>query len=425
MSIRVGFAGMSHLGINSAVATAERGFEVVGYDESDIVIAGLRNGKTPVTEPNLDVLAAKNKARLRYTNHLAELNGCDVVYISADVPTSDQAKSNLAPIRELVADVAANLRNDAILVVLCQVPPGFTRAITSVAPERLAYQVETLVFGRAVERAIYPERLIIGCADPRQPLPSALSTVLEAFGCPILPMRYESAELAKISINVCLVASVTVANVLAEISEAIGADWSEIVPALRLDKRIGQFSYLTPGLGISGGNLERDLRTVLDIAEVRKTDVGVVKAWLENSRYRKDWCWRILHERVLERRPNARVGVLGLAYKEDTDSTKNSPSLALLEFLKRADVQVHDPVVPASVVPFARGCRTALEAAEGADVLVLATPWPHYSSLAVDDLARVMTGRVLIDPYRLLKIDEMVAAGFEYHTLGRPAAMPR
>src|SRR6202007_1428128 len=107
--------------------------------------------------------------------------------------------------------------------------------------------------------------------------------VVDAFGCPILPLRYESAELAKISINFCLVASIGVANTLAELCESIGADWAEIVPALRLDRRIGPHSYLSPGLGIAGGNLERDLRTVLDLAADRRADTGIVEAWIANS----------------------------------------------------------------------------------------------------------------------------------------------
>src|SRR5207253_4271520 len=132
-----------------------------------------------------------------------------------------------------------------------QVPPGFTRAL-AVPPDRLYYQVETLVFGRAVERAMRPERFIVGCANPQQSLPPAFLAFLKAFNCPILTMRYESAELAKISINCYLVAAVSAANMLAEASEAIGADWAEIAPALRLDRRIGEHAYLNAGLGLAG-----------------------------------------------------------------------------------------------------------------------------------------------------------------------------
>jgi UDPglucose 6-dehydrogenase len=415
----IGFAGMTHLGLNSAVATAARGFPVLGYDADDAVITRLGRRDLPIVEPGLDDLVSSNSDRLSFTTNATDLSRCDVVYIAADVPTDDSAKSDLSPIHTLIDQVAANLRDDAVMVVLCQVPPGFTRSISAVPPERLVYQVETLIFGRAVDRALNPERFIIGLADPAQGLPAVLQQLLSAFDCPILPMRYESAELAKISINFCLVASVTVANTLAELSEAIGADWAEIAPALKLDKRIGPYAYLTPGLGISGGNLERDLRTVLDLAAPRGTHVGMVDAWISNSHWRKDWLWRTLETAVLRDRPDARVAVLGLAYKEDTHSTKNSPALMLLDHLKGRQVMVHDPVVPASVVPWASGAATPLKAAEGVDVVVVATPWAEYRTLDTCELARVMRGQVIIDPYRLITNAE--ENGLEHHCLGRPA----
>jgi len=319
--------------------------------------------------------------------------------------------------------IALHLDPRAVLVVLSQVPPGFTRGVSRVS-ERLFYQVETLVFGNAVERATKPERFIIGCADPQAPLPPSLGAFLQSFGCPILPMRYESAELAKISINCCLVASVSVANTLAELSEAIGADWAEIVPALKLDRRIGQFAYLNAGLGIAGGNLERDLRTVIELAKGHGADAGVVKAWLANSAHRKDWVWRVLCEEGLADCADAKIAVLGLAYKENTHSTKNSPALALLEHLRGRKVTVHDPAVPASVVPWATGAADPHDAARGADVLVIATPWPQYRNLRASDLAAAMAGRTIIDPYRVLDASACAAAGFRYRTLGMPALKP-
>jgi UDPglucose 6-dehydrogenase len=423
--IVVGFAGMTHLGINSAVATAAHGFAVVGYDEDRALGERLSRHALPISEPGLDDLAAAHGDRLRFTGDVRRLATCDVVYIAADVPTNDAGESDLLPIKALIDRVSVALRHDAVLVILCQVPPGFTRALTAVPPDRLFYQVETLIFGRAMERAMHPERFIIGCGDPASPLPKAYRDVLEAFGCPILPMRYESAELAKISINFCLVASVTVANVLAEVSELIGADWQEIVPALRLDRRIGPYSYLAPGLGISGGNLERDLRTVLTIADGKGPDLAVVKAWLDNSRHRKEWCWQVLRDRVLAANPGARIAVLGLAYKENTHSTKNSPALALLAHLKGRDVRVHDPVVPGDAAPFAVRCPTALDCIDGADALVIVTPWPQYREIMIEALMQQMRGRTLIDPYRLLDGNAAAAAGFDYHTLGMPPLLPR
>lgn len=415
----VGFAGMTHLGLVSATAVASRGFDTVCFDSDPALIALLQSGDLPIVEPGLDDLVQANGTRQRFTSEPADLAQCDVVYISPDVPTDDNGLSNLAPVTALINGIVARLKKGATLVVLSQVPPGFTRSLRGVPHDRLIYQVETLVFGQAVERALHPERTIVGMADPADDLPPAYAELLAAFDCSVLKMRYESAELAKISINCCLVASVSVANTLAEVSEMVGADWAEIAPALKLDRRIGPYAYLSPGLGISGGNLERDLRTVMTIGERLNTDVGVVKAWLANSAHRKDWIWRTLRDGVLADKPRAVIAVLGLAYKENTHSTKNSPALHLLAKLGDRKVRVHDPVVSALAAPTAEYCTSATDCARGADVLVLATPWPEYRKLSLQDLARTMRGRVLIDPYRLLDGAQAQAAGFTYHTLGR------
>src|SRR5580704_5541863 len=280
----VGFAGMTHLGIVSATAVAAAGFETLCFDPDAPLIARLERRQLPVVEPGLDDLLAANGARQRFTAATGDLKRCDVVYVSPDVATDDTGRSDTTVLRALIETVVPVLGREACLVVLSQVEPGFSRAMTAPPEHRRYYQVETLVFGRAVERAMKPERYIVGCADPAWRLNPNFRAVLEAFGCPILPMRYESAELAKISINCCLVASVSVANTLAELCEAVGADWSEIAPALRLDRRIGPHAYLAPGLGIAGGNLERDLATVSRLARAHGTEAGIVEAWINNSR---------------------------------------------------------------------------------------------------------------------------------------------
>jgi len=416
----VAFVGMTHLGLNSVVAGAERGFTMIGYDPDPSLVERLNRGEMPVVEPDLDRLAAANKAKLTFTADPKDLAGCDVVYVAPDVATDDEGRSDLSTIDHLLDLAFAHARADSVLVVLSQVPPGYTRARQR-AGRTLIYQVETLIFGRAMERALYPERTIIGLADPAKALPDAYRLYLEGHGNPpLLPMRFESAELAKISINCCLVASVSVANTLAEICERIGADWSEIAPALKLDRRIGAYSYLTPGLGISGGNLERDLATVLRFADHHATDGGVVAAWLANSRHRKGWSEQVLRSEVLDGNPAARVAVLGLAYKENTHSIKNSPSLACLERIKGCDVAVFDPVVKGSVVPWAKDCASIEECVSGADALAILTPWAEFKGLEPSRLAELMRGRVIIDPYRCVAAETAVAAGFDYVSLGMP-----
>lgn len=415
----VGFAGMTHLGLNSAVAAAEREFSVVGYDPLQTVIDTLNAGKLPVVEPGLPELYKKNKGRLKFTNDPRELRMCDIVYLSADVPTDEKGRSDLSDINVLIENVFSNLSDDATFVILCQVPPGFTRKLKC-PRSRLYYQVETLIFGRAVERALNPERFIIGCDDPKKLLPRPYARFLEAFRCPIVPMRYESAELAKIAINCCLVASITVSNTLSELSERIGADWSEIVPALRLDKRIGSNAYLTPGLGLSGGNLERDLMTIIKISESMGTEASLIKSCINNSNYRRDWVLRTLYAEVLSVNSKCLLGILGLAYKENTHSTKNSPSLALIEHLKFCSLSVYDPAVSSSVVnhPNLKESKSALEVATGVNALLIMTPWEEFKTIKPEDLARKMSGKIIIDPFRVLNGEECVAAGLDYFCLG-------
>ena len=414
----LGYAGMTHLGLNSAVAAADKGFDIVCYDPDPLIVGALKRGELPVTEPDLPGLLEKNAHRIRFTADPKGLTACDLVYIAPDVPTDDKGRSELGQIDALISQVDPALRPDAVMVILSQVPPGFTRA--RLRPGRLLfYQVETLIFGRAMERARFPERFIVGCAEPLQTLPPVLANFLGSFGCPILPMRFESAELAKISINMCLVASVGVANTMAELCEQTGADWSEIVPALKLDRRIGAYSYLSPGLGIAGGNLERDLATVIALAEQHQTDAGIVSAWAANSRHRKEWAWRMLNKLVLAQNPDASVAVLGLAYKEDTHSTKNSPSLALLSHLRDRPVVVYDPVVSAdnAGIPF-KAASSAMEAAQDADVVCIMTPWAEFKKIAPSNLIRAMRGRWLIDPYRVIDGAAARAAGLRHVTLG-------
>ncbi len=419
----VGFAGMTHLGLCSAVAAAERGFQVVCFDPDETRIEELEAGKLPVVEPDLETLLQANRRRVRFTAKASDLAECPLVYVAPDVPTDQTGESDLSAIEGLLSLVERERSDDSVEVILSQVPPGFTRCHRSSGGE-LYYQVETLVFGQAMHRALHPERFIVGSLDPAGPLPQPYTSFLEAFGCPILIMRYESAELCKIAINACLVASISAANTLAELCEGIGADWSEIAPALRLDRRIGPHAYLTPGLGIAGGNLERDLATIQRLAAEFGSDAGVVRAWVGRSRRSRDWVLRVLHREVLSHQRQPRIAVLGLAYKEDTASTKNSPAVALIDQLEPFELRVYDPVVPAATLghPRVQAMKSALDACAGADVVLIMTPWREFRELEPALIAQKLSGHQIVDPYGVLDSNRCTAAGLDYFRLGSPPA---
>lgn len=420
----IGYAGLTHLGINSAVASGAHGFQVVGYDPDAALVAGLKLGVLPIQEPQLPELFAGHAGKINFGDSPHFLAACDIVYVSVDVPTDNHGVSDLVLIHNIIDTAIAHMNSSSVLVILCQVPPGFTRQLAWPS-HQLYYQVETLIFGRAVERAMYPERIILGCSLPDQPIDDRLLNFVQAFDCPILPMNYESAELAKISINMFLVSSVSTTNTLAELCEQVGADWAEIVPALRLDKRIGQHAYLNPGLGIAGGNLERDLATVVHYALRHNTDGTVVASWVAHSHHCKDWAWRTLNALVLAQIPAAQIAVLGLTYKAETDSTKNSAALALLDCLVDYKVKAFDPAAsPTTTRSGVRRTQTVGEAIADTDVLVIMTPWPEFRKITAAELVTLMSGRVVIDPYRVLDRSSLIAAGLTYATLGAPLSIP-
>jgi UDPglucose 6-dehydrogenase len=425
----VGFAGLSHLGLVSAAALASRGVPVIAFDPDVALVDAITRGALPVVEPGLPELVAA-PTRPSFTGKVSDLRGCAVVYIALDVVTDDAGRSDLSPLNALIDAVWPAVADDAVVVLLSQVPPGFTRGLAgarrSAAPRPAALfcQVETLVFGRAVARALQPERYMIGCANPAQRLPQAFADVLALFDCPVLQMRYESAELAKISINLFLVSSISTTNLLTELCEKVGADWREIAPALRLDARIGTQAYLEPGLGFGGGNLGRDLATVKRLGAERGTDTRTIDAWQAGSTYRRDWPLRLLRSTILPALPDAALAVWGLAYKAHTASTRNSPSLSLLEALGERAITAFDP---AATVPESLRGRVAIaadpvSACRGADVLLVMTPWPAFSGVALDCVALAMRGRVIVDPNGVVDGGRAEALGFTYYRLGTAAS---
>ena len=426
MNICVGIVGLSHLGLITGLGIASKGASLVGYDPDKNLIAKLRSGELPVFEPGLEELLSESKSRVTFTSDAEELSHCEIVYIARDVPTSHQNISEVAPVLELFKQILPSLKRDSTIVIHSQVSPGFTRALAPLISKEnrgihLYYQVETLVFGIAVSRMLNPERYIVGCGDPTAEFPAPYKALLLTFGCPILPMRYESAELAKISINMFLVSSVITASTLAELCEEIGADWGEIIPALKLDKRIGPHAYLSAGLGLSGGNLERDLVSVQSLARTHGTDSSVVEAWFTHAQYRRDWVVRTLSEVVFAQNQNPTIAVWGIAYKQDTHSIKNSPSIALLDVLKTERVRAYDPKV--SLGERARGgviqAENELNACAGADVLVVMTPWKQFREVLPEDVAQTMKGRIILDPFGALDEMRYQKAGFTVYRLGK------
>lgn len=244
MSIIIGFAGNGHLMEHSAAAAFAKGFQRITY--------------TPI----------------KTGDDVRDLSKCDIVYICPDRP------SNTSP-QAMVDLVLPHLKIDAVLVIYCQVTPGFTNTVNW-PNHMLYYQVETLRMKDAEERALNPDRIILGHCG-KGFLNVWLQQFLGSFGCPLLLMSYEAAEIAKIAINIYLAAQVSTTNTLSELADKMGVDWKEVIPALQTDSRIGTESYLQPGYGLSK-HLIRDLQ------EIQKFGVNtdVTDSFLKHSEYRRN-----------------------------------------------------------------------------------------------------------------------------------------
>jgi len=399
-----GFLGLSHLGIVSSIGWASFGEPVVAVDLDPAPVEALRAGRLPVHEPGLAELFDRVRPRMTFSTEPAALGEAALVIVARDVPTDTADASDPSAVLRLIDGAVPHLRDGVTLVVMSQVPPGFTRRLADRIRARrpdlrfaLYYWIETLIFGNAVERFLKPERLMVGCADPTAALPAEFDAGLRRFGAPIFRMAYESAELTKTAINLYLCAAVTYANTLSDLCEAVGADWAEMVPALRLDRRIGPAAYIKPGLGIAGGNLERDMITLRDLCRAHGVDGSLIDTMLGYNGARYRWVHRKLAAHLADV-PAPVIAVWGLAYKKNTHSTKNSVALRVIADLQgRAEVRAWDPVVRAGDVDVAAkvvGDRD--EALVGADCVLILTDWDDFAAPTAAALA-TMRRRLIID----------------------------
>lgn len=407
--VKVGYLGMSHLGIVSSITLASKNVETLGVDLNTSLIRKLNKGYWPIQEPNLDKNYKRSKNYIRFDSDIKKLKECSIVYISQDVATDDSGQSELIGIENLIHLASKNIPEKTRIVILCQVPPGFTRKMKKYH-KNISYQVETLVFGEAIDRAQNPERIILGLEDNEIPIDSDYRSILEKFNCPIICLNFESAEFTKIAINAYLAASIITTNSLNNLANFVGGEWDSIKKSLQLDKRIGEFAYLKPGLGISGGNIERDLKTLDAISrEILPKEENLFHTFLKLSNMQKTWIVDAVYDHLISNKSIVKIGILGIAYKENTASTKNSPALLVASKFKSFIVGYYDPMATfpddyKEINIF----KSPVECIKESDLVVIATPWPEFASL---DFTQILKNKssdfTFIDPYGVLDIKKI------------------
>lgn len=348
--MKVGIAGMSHLGVVGTVALATKGFDVVAFDTKLEVIEKLCNGAFEFYEPKLDEAYEKSKQHIKWSNNIQDLADSELVFVALDVESNELGSRDDSEVDVLVWMCLKTLKENSTLVINSQVLPGTTRRFIPFAKERnlhIFYQVETLILGEALNRALHPERIIVGAEMELEfnELSAIYQEYLNQFDAPIVIMDFESAELSKICINLFLVFSINFADTLSIVSKKFSANWNKIVEAMKLDSRIGKNSYLSPSLGLNGRNLIRDLRVVQQSLHEIHPYHGLIASIEAVSESRRN----ILLDRIRHLTSKfalTKVFFFGLAYKEETSSLANSPSfLAYKQVSSNLKVDFYDSLI--------------------------------------------------------------------------------
>jgi len=404
--MRVTIFGLWHLGCVTAACAAAEGNRVIGLDLDASVVQDLRGGKPPIGEPGLAELIGREakSGRLSFTNDPADaLGDAEVLWVTFDTPVNERDEADVDFVRNRLRRIGPIIRPGTIVLISSQVPVGFTRELARsdwARDLRFAYSPENLRLGKAIEVFRNPERVIVGTSDDS--IRPKLSELFAPFTRRIEWMGLESAEMTKHAINAFLATSVTFANELARLCQAVAADVKEVERGLKSEGRIGPKAYLSPGAAFSGGTLARDLHFLTAFGRRHSVATPLLDGVLASNEGHKSWT-RDHVSRLLDGINRAVVAVLGLTYKPGTDTLRRSASIELCRWMHQQgySVKAHDPAVrelPDELQSEIELCPNPRDALLGSDLAVIATEWPEYRALAAHDFLATMRRPAVIDP---------------------------
>lgn len=426
--------GLWHLGTVTAACLASAGHQVVGLDSNPQTIAGLAAGKPPLFEPGLEDMVTRQLAsgRLRFTTDAtAALAGAEIVWVTFDTPVDDEDRADVDSVVEAIAALFPSLRDGVTVMVSSQVPVGTTRQVeeqfSGVANGRrvaFAYSPENLRLGKAIEVFTHPDRVVVGVR--REPDRAAIAALLQPITTRIEWMSVESAEMTKHALNAFLATSITFINEVAALCERVGADASDVARGLKSEARIGPGAYLSPGGAFAGGTLARDVVFLSQLGRSNHVPTDVLSAIKTSNDAHRQWAARRLSD-LLGDVKGKTIAIWGLTYKPGTDTLRRSSAVELAEWLhaRGAIVRAHDPAVtslPASLAHTLQLAADPLPALDGADALVVATPWPAFKDIDPRAAAERLRYAVVLDANRFLGATLGAAPGVRYFSVGRAVA---
>ncbi|WP_084658756.1 UDP-glucose dehydrogenase family protein [Thermogemmatispora onikobensis] len=438
--------GTGYVGLVTGTCFADMGNDVTCVDIAEEKIARLKRGEVPIYEPGLAEMIARNvrAERLHFTTSYREgLADSEFIFIAVNTPTgSTQGSADMRYVEMAARMIAEELDHYAIIINKSTVPVGSGDVVTRIIRTHLARpdvsftvvsNPEFLREGAAIQDFLNPDRIVLGSSDMEAAhRVAALYLPLRA---PIIMTDIYTAEMIKYASNAFLATKISFINEIAQICERLGADVKEVAVGMGYDKRIGR-AFLDAGLGYGGSCFPKDVRALAHMADEAGLHPQLLHAVMEiNQDQRRLVVDKLLS--ILGSLRNATIGVLGLAFKANTDDMREAPSLDIIRWItgQGAQVRAYDPVaretarqameregIRLDLVTF---CSSAYEVAEQADAIIIVTDWNEFKSLDMVQIRNLMRRPVLIDGRNIYEPREMVSLGFTYRGIGRgtgPAA---
>ena len=416
--------GAGYVGLTMAVGATSLGHTVSVGERDEKRVAALREGACPLFEEGVAELLTEGLAAEQLTfmtSNVEAIESAGFVFLAVPTPSAPDGSADLTVLYSVVEELAPHL-GERVLVLKSTVPVGTNRAVT----ERLrsagcsapvVSNPEFLREGTALADFLHPDHIVVGGDDPE-----AVAQVAGLFDqdCPVTMTDPMSAELVKYATNAYLATRVMMANSFADLCEVLGADIDAVTMGLGRDHRIGPH-FLQPGPGFGGSCFPKDARALLDLAAEHGLDVPILAAAVQvNTARQERMAEMVLAEMVGADEPV--VALWGLAFKAGTDDTRESPALNIGESLARRGVVVRAYDPEATTGEPITLCDSALDAATGADVLVVATEWPEFATEDLSEVAEVMRGDLVMDLRNLLDPEAVRAAGLRIRGVGKPSS---
>jgi UDPglucose 6-dehydrogenase len=429
--MKLAIIGTGYVGLVTGTCFAEVGHQVICVDNDAAKVKMLQAGGIPIYEPGLEELVKKNTAagRLLFTNSTAEgVQKSDVIFIAVPTPPQPDGSVDLSYIEKVARDIAAAMTTYKIVVDKSTVPvktgEKVTETIKRYCKENVDFDVvsnpEFLREGFAVADLMKPDRVVIGVRS-QKPV-AAMKEIYTPFNAPIIVTDINSAELIKHAANSFLALKISYINAIATVCEAAGANVQEVAQGIGLDERIGR-RFLNAGIGFGGSCFPKDLSAFIKIAEQIGYDFRLLREVqhinaAQMERFIKkitDTLW------VLK---DKKIGVLGLAFKQNTDDVRSSPAIDLCQRLQKegATLRVHDPKAmdkAKAMLVNVTYVNDMNAVAEGCDALVVATEWDEFKKLDLTRAQKSLTHPIMFDGRNLFDPDEMKRLGWIYKSVGR------